>query len=118
MVKAINWKELAGLANAPSGPKQLSLSAIRWGKASHGDDGVPEALALAVRTTHYGCRWDGSHGPYSKAAHDLLQAKFKDTSWAKDTPYWYGCMDQTYDKDYNKITVCEPRTWPKQPSLK
>jgi hypothetical protein len=118
MVKAINWKEVAALAAAPSGPKLLSQAAVRWGKASKGDDGAPEALSLAVRTTRYGCRWAGRHGAYSQAAHDLLQAKFKDTSYAKATPYWFDCMYEQWDNDGNKVAVCGPKTWPKQAPLK
>ena len=41
-----------------------------------GKDGVPEALALAVRTTRYGCNWHGGHGSYSKPAQQLLATKF------------------------------------------
>ncbi len=80
MVKTAGWKELAALAKAPSGPRKLTEAAVRWGKASKGDDGAPEALALAVRTTRYGCRWHGGHGKYSKAAQELLQVKFKETN--------------------------------------
>ena len=115
MIKAVDWKEIAALSQVASGPKLLSLAAIRWGKASKGDDGAPEALALAVKTTRYGCRWHGRHGTYSKAAHDLLQARFKATSFAKATPYWFDCMRQEWDKDYNKVSVCEAKTWPQQP---
>ena len=118
MVKAINWKDVAGLAAAASAPKRLTQAAISWGKASKGDDGAPEALALAVRSTRYGCRWHGRHGAYSKAAHDLLQAKFQETGWAKQTPYWFDCMYEEWDKDYNKVSVCKPKTWKKQPPLK
>ena len=117
MIKTVSWKEIAGLAGAASGPKKLSTEAIRWGKASKGDDGAPEALALAVRTTRYGCRWHGSHAAYSKGAQELLKAKFGDTSFAKQTPYWFGCMWQVWDKDYNKVPECKPKTWPKQAPL-
>jgi hypothetical protein len=92
----------------------LAQSAIRWGKASKGGDGAPEALALAVRATHYGCSWHGRHGSYSKAAQQLLSIKFGDTDWAKQTPYWFDCQRAEWDKDYNKVAVCEARTWPKQ----
>jgi len=118
MVKAIGWKELAALAAAPSGPKKLTEAAVRWGKASKGDDGAAEALALAVRTTRYGCRWHGRHGTYSKAAQQLLQTKFKETNWAKATPYWFDCMSQVWDKDGNKVAECKPKEWPKQPPLR
>ena len=49
VVRAVNWKELASLSAMPSAPKRLTGRAIAWGKASKGDDGAAEALALAVR---------------------------------------------------------------------
>jgi hypothetical protein len=118
VVKSIIWKEVSALASTASAPKRLTQAAVRWGKASKGDDGAPEALALAVKATRYGCNWHGGHGVYSKAAQQLLQAKFKDTSWAKQTPFWFNCQRQEYDKDYNKVTTCEPKAWAKQAPLK
>ena len=114
MVKAVNWKEVAALSNMPSAPRLLTQSAIRWGKASNGNDGAPEALALAVRTTRYGCSWHGRHRAYSKPAQQLLNTKFPDTSWAKETRYWFDCQRMEWDKDYNKVAVCDAKTWPKQ----
>jgi len=118
MVRAISWKDVRSLARMPSAPQKLTEAAIRWAKASNGDDGAPEALALAVKTTRYGCNWHGGHARYSKAAQQLLHKKFRDTRWAKDTPYWFGCQRSEWDKDYNKITTCEVKTWPKQAPLR
>ena len=114
MIKAVNWKEITALANMPSAPKLLTQSAIRWGKGSKGDDGAPEALALAVKSTRYSCNWHGRHGAYSKPAQQLLNAKFADTSWAKQTRYWFDCQRMEWDKDYNKVAVCAAKTWPMQ----
>jgi hypothetical protein len=116
-IKDIGWKEIASLSNMPSAPKRLTDRAIAWGKRSKGDDGAPEALALAVKTTRYGCDWHGGHGRYSKAAQELLQKKFAGTSWAAQTPYWFDCMDQEWPSDPNateKVATCKPKTWPKQ----
>jgi len=116
-VRDIGWKEVATLSNMPSAPKRLTDRAIAWGKRSKGDDGAPEALALAVKTTRYGCDWHGGHGTYSKAAQELLQKKFAGTVWAAQTPYWFDCMDQVWSDDpnaANKVPTCKPRTWPKQ----
>jgi hypothetical protein len=119
VVRSVNWKELSSLAKAPSAPKLLSNRAIAWGKTSKGDDGAPEALALAVKTTRYGCRWHGGHGAYSRPAQQLLQAKFGDTDWAKQTLYYFDCMLEVWPKDdpnaTAKVKSCEPKTWPKQP---
>lgn len=114
MIKSVNWKEIESLSAMPGAPRLLTQSAIRWGKASNGNDGAPEALALAVRATRYGCNWHGRHGAYSKPAQQLLNAKFSDTSWAKRTPYWFDCQCNEWDKDYNKVAVCDAKTWPKQ----
>lgn len=114
MIRAVNWKEVANLAKAPQAPQLLSKSAIRWAKASKGDDGAPEALALAVRATRYGCRWHGSVKAYSKPAQELLKAKFGATTWAAQTPYWFDCVDLQYDAQYNKTASCKPRSFPKQ----
>jgi hypothetical protein len=114
MIKAVNWKEVQALAKAPSAPEKLAREAVRWGKASKGDDGAPEALALAVRATRYGCRWHGPVKAYSKPAQELLKAKFASTPWSAQTPYWFDCVDTTYDAQYNKVANCKPRSWPKQ----
>jgi hypothetical protein len=114
VVQNVNWKELRNLANMPSAPKLLSRSAIRWGKASRGGDGAPEALALAVKTTRYGCNWHGGHGSYSRAAQQLLHNKFPETAWAKQTPYWFDCQRSIWDESYQKVTTCKPVDWPRQ----
>jgi hypothetical protein len=118
MVKAVSWKEVGALSKVPSAPKLLSQRAMAWGKASKGIDGAPEALARAVEATRYGCRWHGGHKAYSKPAQELLKAKFSTTQWAAQTAYWFDCMDSQYDAQYNKITSCKPRSFPKQEPLK
>ena len=119
MVKAVDWKEVRALTRMDQAPKRLSDAAIRWGKASKGQDGAPEALALAVRTTRYGCNWHGSHARYSKAAQELLTKKFSGTQWQQQTPYWFSCQRKEWNKDFTeKVAVCEPKTWPKQKPLR
>jgi hypothetical protein len=49
---------------------------------------VPEALHLAVKSTRYGCT-DKETGRWSKAAFDLLRRKYPNSTWAKQTPYWF-----------------------------
>jgi hypothetical protein len=113
-VAAIDWVEVRKLAKAASAPKALSESAIRWAKRRNPDDGAAEALALAIKTTRYGCNWHGGHAAYSKVAHKLLQTKFGATEWAKSTPYWFDCQRSVWDKDYNKVVTCEPMKWEPQ----
>ncbi len=114
MVKAIDWAEVKALASIPSAPKQLSQAAIKWAKRSVSGDGADEALGLAVVTTRYGCNWHGGHGVYSKAAQELLKAKFPTSPWTAKTPYWFDCMNNVWDAEYNKVQSCKPQTWPKQ----
>jgi hypothetical protein len=114
MVKAVDWKEFTKLTKVPTAPQLLAQAAIRWAKTSKGEDGAPEALALAVRATRYGCRWHGSVRSYSKSAQELLKAKFGTSTWAAQTPYWFDCVDLQYDAQYNKVASCKPRTWKTQ----
>ncbi len=56
---------------------------------SHADDPrVPEALHLVVQVSRYGC-YGAPNATYSKAAHDLLHARYPDSPWTKKTPYWF-----------------------------
>ena len=56
---------------------------------SHLDDPrVPEALALAVRSSRWGCT-DGDTGKFSKQAFDFLHSKFPRSDAAARTQYWY-----------------------------
>jgi hypothetical protein len=119
MIKAVDWKELRALSRMPQGPERLTKAAIDWGKASKGKDGAAEALALAVRTTRYGCNWHGGHGAYSKPAQQLLATKFAGTPWQQQTPYWFDCRRTMWNKEFTeKVTTCDPMTWPKQAPLK
>ena len=119
MVKSLNWKELRALSRMESGPKRLTNAALRWARNARGDEAAAEALALAVRTTRYGCNWHGSHEKYSKVAQQMLVRKFNGTPWQQQTPYWFGCQRKEWNADFTeKVTTCEPKTWPKQSSLR
>jgi hypothetical protein len=118
MIKAANWKELRALTQMDQAPKRLTEAAVRWARNSRGQDGAAEALALAVKTTRYGCSWHGGHEKYSKAAQQMLVRKFEATSWQKETPYWFGCRRTEWNADMSeKVTSCEPKSWPKQAPL-
>ena len=118
MIKILNAQEIKSLSDMASAPRNLSQAAISWGKASKGIDGAAEALALAVRTTRYGCNWHGGHKAYSKPAQELLKSKFTTSDWTKKTPYWFDCMDNIWDKDSNKVASCKPHDWPKDTAPK
>jgi hypothetical protein len=118
VMKSVNWKELRALAQMDQAPKRLTESAIRWARNSRGQDGAAEALALAVKATRYGCNWHGGHEKYSKAAQQMLVRRFEATPWQKQTPYWFNCRRTEWNADQSeKVTVCEPKSWPQQKPL-
>ncbi|MEZ5426446.1 MAG: hypothetical protein R2747_09285 [Pyrinomonadaceae bacterium] len=49
---------------------------------------TPEILHLAVRSTRYGCK-DENTGKFSKQAFDILHRRYPNSSWTKETPYWF-----------------------------
>lgn len=88
--------ETAALAKIDCAPKRLTQGVLRWVREPawifSRRSGQAEALALAIKTTHYGCYSDGPHGSYSKAAWTELHRRFNNTNWAKRTKYWYNCF--------------------------
>ncbi len=114
LVKDISWKEIKALSAMPSAPKLLTTAATKWGKAAAKDDtAAAEALAQAIRTTRYGCNWHGGHGPYSKAAYEVLHKKFGTTPWATQTPYWFDCVN-FYNQTSTTGGKCPSPSWSKQ----
>ena len=86
--------EAEALSRIPCAPKLLAERVLDWVRRPglfETRDGEAEALALAVRATHFGCYSDGPHGVYSKAAWTLLHQRFPTTDWATRTRYWFGC---------------------------
>jgi hypothetical protein len=81
-------EESRQLAEVGVAPDYLSKQAIAWAKSHPRDPRSPEALALAVRSTRWGCR-DQQTGRYSKAAFELLHSRYPRSTWAQDTKYWF-----------------------------
>jgi len=81
-------REYAALQALGTAPNYLAQTAISWATKNPADPRAPEALALAVKSTRYGCT-DKDTGRWSKAAFDLLHRKYPNTSWAKETKYWF-----------------------------
>ncbi len=79
------WKQLAEL---PAAPTFLSEHAVSYVKAHVADPRAGEALALAVRSTRYGCG-DAGTSKQSQAAFRLLHSRFPNSEWAKKTKYYY-----------------------------
>ncbi|MBY0550081.1 MAG: hypothetical protein K2W95_22590 [Candidatus Obscuribacterales bacterium] len=80
--------EIAKLSKVETAPTYLTKSVINRLKTNPGDPRLAEALHLAVKCTRYGATDDTTKG-LSKQAFQLLHSRFKNSSWAKDTPYWY-----------------------------
>ncbi len=80
--------ELKALANAGGGPGFLSTTILAWARAYPEDAKLPEALSLAVKSSHSSCTDENSAAPVSEAFR-LLHSRFPNSSWAKQTPYWY-----------------------------
>jgi hypothetical protein len=87
-------QELEALSRIDCAPKMLTEKAVRWVRdtqAGAETEDQAEALANAVRATRYGCSRQGSHADYSRAAYDLLKARFPQTAAAQRTKYWFDC---------------------------
>jgi hypothetical protein len=81
-------KQIAALQALGSAPDYLCRTVIDWANKNPADPRVPEALHLAVKSTRYGCT-DKETGRWSKAAYDLLHARYQNSTWAKQTKYWF-----------------------------
>ena len=79
------WNSLQGL---PTAPTFLAEAAVNYLKGHVADPRAPEALALAVRSTRYGCG-DASTTAQSRAAFRLLHGRYPESEWAKKTKYYY-----------------------------
>jgi hypothetical protein len=81
-------KERAAMLALGTGPNYLAREAVDWANRMPNNPRVPEALHLAVMATRYSCA-DKDTGPLSKAAWQLLHSRYKNSAWAKKTPYWF-----------------------------
>ncbi len=86
--KALAATQFAALQALGTGPNYLCRIAIAWAEKNPADPRAPEALHLAVRSTRFGCT-DAETGRWSKAAYDLLHRRYPNTTWAKNTKYWF-----------------------------
>ena len=86
--QALASRQAAALAALGTAPNYLCRIAIEWAEKNPTDARAPEALHLAVRSTRYGCT-DKETGRWSKAAYDLLHHRYPNTTWAKNTKYWF-----------------------------
>jgi hypothetical protein len=76
------------LAALAAGPVYMGRVVLDWAKAHPDDQRLPEALHLVVRATRYGCSDNGT-AAINKQAFDLLHARYPNSTWATQTPYWF-----------------------------
>lgn len=81
-------RQFAALQALGVAPNFFCRVAIEWAEKNPKDPRAPEALHLAVRSTRYGCT-DKETGRWSKAAFDLLHRQYPNTTWARNTRYWF-----------------------------
>lgn len=82
--------EVKRVAGGKSASVQLGQRVLDYAQAHPGDRDVPEALALVVRVTHYGGETGSKeNSAISKAAFQLLHQRYPQTSWAKNTKFYY-----------------------------
>lgn len=86
--KALAATQFAALQAQGTAPNYFCRIAIEWAEKNPADPRAPEALHLAVRSTRFGCT-DTETGRWSKAAYDLLHRRYPNTTWAKNTKYWF-----------------------------
>jgi hypothetical protein len=81
-------RQFSALQALGTAPNYLCRIAIEWTEKNPADPRAPEELHLAVRSTRYGCT-DKETGRWSKAAYDLLHIRYPNTTWARNTKYWF-----------------------------
>jgi hypothetical protein len=90
--------ESTRMMELPCAPTYLGRRTIEYAKAHPDDPDVPEALHLTVRATRYACLTWGSvsegdagkeNSATSKAAFQLLHAKYPKSPWTAKTKYYY-----------------------------
>jgi hypothetical protein len=79
-------KSLKALGDAPN---ILSADVLAYAESHPSDPRVPEALSRCVKATRFGATNDKTGG-FSRKAFQLLHRKYGGTSWAQQTPYFYG----------------------------
>lgn len=86
--RAAAAREHLALHALGAAPNYLCQQVVQWVSRNPSEPRAPEALHLAVNTTRYGCI-DKATGRWSRAAYDLLHRRYPNTTWAKNTPYWF-----------------------------
>ena len=81
-------RERAAIDSLGPAPDLLCRRALAWADQAPADPRVPEALAIAVKSTRYGCA-DKTTTAWSKRAFQRLHRGYPKSEWTRKTPYWY-----------------------------
>jgi len=81
-------RETKKLTSIFGGPTYLGRIVNNYAISHRQDTRVPEALYLTVRASRFGCH-DSLTTTVSKEAFQLLHKRYSETSWAKQTKYYY-----------------------------
>ena len=81
--------ERAALDHTDSQANYYTRVVLEFAEKHPDDPRVPEALSRAVKNTRMNCN-NNRTGDLSERAFNLLRKRYPDTSWAKNTKYWYG----------------------------
>ena len=81
-------RERAQLDSLGPAPDVLCRRALAWADRAPGDPRMPEALALAVRATRYGCAAKTTTA-WSRRTYQRLHGRYPGSEWTRRTPYWY-----------------------------
>ena len=81
-------RERAQLDSLGPAPDVLCRRTLAWADRAPQDPRIPEALALAVRATRYGCSAK-STSAWSRRAFQRLHTRYPQSEWTRRTPHWY-----------------------------
>lgn len=84
--KTAYQKEIQQLSQLPGGTDWVANQVITLAKRHPDDQRYAELLYLVIKATHYA---DGYTKGYSKQAFDTLKQLYPNSSWAKQTKYYY-----------------------------
>ncbi|MGC2768991.1 MAG: hypothetical protein WB607_26060, partial [Candidatus Acidiferrum sp.] len=81
--------EQAALGQVDSQANYYAKVVLEYAEKHPEDPRVAEALSRAVKNTRMNCN-NPRTGELSESAFNLLHKRYGNTSWAKNTKYWYG----------------------------
>lgn len=80
---------VARLRTVPQDSVYFTQESLALMQRDNADPLVPQALSLAVKMARYTCP-DKTVGDWSRKGLQALHANYPKSTWAANTPYWYG----------------------------